>query len=249
MADARPDSWSSIARRLGPAGPLAVVAAVMPALGGILLLVYINEAGVWLRSHGLAGVALYTAAFAVLAGLALLPTYAQAALGGWAFGLAIGFPAALAGFFGGAVIGYYVSRGASGDRVEALIREKPKWRAVRDALVGRGFWPTFGIVTLLRLPPNSPFALTNLVMASVRVPPAPFILGTLIGMAPRTGAVVALAAMANAASAADAVKERPPWLIPVGIGITIAVLLVIGHIANKAIAKVTAGAQSMGPPA
>lgn len=232
------ESFGSLFKRSGAAGPLAIVAATMPAVGGFLLLGSLNYVGPWLRSYEVQGLFLYAFAFAVLAGLALLPTYAQAVLGGWAFGFAAGFPAALAGFFGGSLIGYGVARGATGDRVERIINEHPRWRAVREALVGSGFWKTLAIVTLVRLPPNSPFALTNLVMAAAKVPRTPYLLGTLIGMAPRTGVAVYIASQVQ--SLTDAAQERPRWLIVAGIVLTLVVIAVIGHISKRALDRFTA---------
>jgi uncharacterized membrane protein YdjX (TVP38/TMEM64 family) len=215
------------------------VAAALPAIGGFTLLVYVDPVGTWLRGHDAAGVLIYAILFAVASGLALLPTYAQAFLGGWAFSFVQGFPAALSGFLGGSWIGYEIARRASGDRVERLLAEKPKWGAVRDALVGRGFWPTLGIVTLVRLPINSPFAITNLVLASVGVGRFPYLLGTLLGMAPRTGALVFIGGLFHDVAASEALERKPWWLLPVGIGSAVVVLVILGAIANRAVARLT----------
>lgn len=242
-------------KRLGPAGLLAIGALVLPPLGSILLFAYIETIGAWLRGHESEGPIIYAAGFAVMAGLALLPTYASAILGGWAFGFAVGFPAALAGFAGGSLIGYGICRLGSGDRVERLIAERPAWQAVRDALVGSGLWRTLLIVTLVRVPPNSPFALTNLVLASVKVHWLPYTLGTLVGMAPRTGIVLWLAvqirekiiAQGGGGTAGEVAKQGPPtWFIIAGAVVAIAVLVVIGKIASAAVKRVTAGAKA--PP-
>lgn len=227
-------------RRVGPAGPLAIVAGTLPALGGFLLLGLLGVVGPWLAAHDGAGVAVYIAGFSVAAGLAVLPTYAQAVLGGWSFGLAGGTAAALAGFGGAALIGYAVARRASGDRVVALIESNPKWDAVYRALIRGGFWKTLLIVILVRVP-SSPFALTNLVMAATRVPLPTYILGTLLGMAPRTIAAVFIGAhMAEL----DFGQARNVWLVVGGIvGILIA-FAIINQIANSAIARVTASGDS-----
>jgi len=233
------------ARRLGPATPLAVIAAVLPALGGFALLGTMIWVGPWLQSQGALGITIYITGFIVLSGFALLPTYAQAILGGWAFGFAFGFPAALAGFLGGSLIGYVVASRAASRHVMELISEKPTWRAVRQSLIESGFWRTLGLVTLIRVPPNSPFALTNLVLGSTKVAIVPYAIGTLLGMAPRTGVAVFIAA--GIKDLAEAEQTRPTWMIVGGIILTVVIIIIIGKIANTAIAKAT-GAPAEHPP-
>ncbi len=238
-------SFFSIVRELGPASVLAVMALSVPAIGGTLLLVYINTAADWLQSHESVGVLIYMAAFAILAGLALLPTYAQAILGGWAFGVWVGVPAALAGFLGGSLIGYVIARTVASDRAMQVIEKRPKWEAVRAALVDSSWLKTLGIVTLIRIPPNSPFAATNLLLASVRTPLSAYAIGTLVGMAPRTIAAVWIAAgfreqFATVEEGLD--QPKPWWFFALSIALVLVVLFVIGKIANRAIERVTSGA-------
>lgn len=230
-------------RRLGPAGPLAVISATLPALGGFALLVTLNPVGEWLRGHELAGWFLYIAGFWLAGGLALLPTNAQAVLGGWAFGVAGGLPAALVGFLGASAIGYATGRWASGERVVGIISEHPRWRAVYDELLRSGPWKTLLIVVLVRLPPNSPFALTNLVLSATRVPPVLYLAGTLIGMAPRAAVAVYIASTLQTLSF-DEIQR--PWLLVAGIVVTLAVLAVLGVMANRAIARVTGAGANVG---
>jgi uncharacterized membrane protein YdjX (TVP38/TMEM64 family) len=157
--------------------------------------------------------------------------------------VALGLPAALVGFTGGALIGHAVARRVSKDRVEELISNDAKARAIRDALVGRGTGRTLLVVALLRLPPNSPFALTNLVMATTGTPLPAFLGGTLLGMLPRTAVAVSLAAAAAATGAEDIqtfVRHRGPWLLAAGVVGGMAVLGVIGAIARRALRRVTA---------
>ncbi len=217
----------------------------MPAVAGVVLLSNIGTVSAWLQSHSHLGVAAYIVGFAVLSGFALLPTYAQAVLGGYAFGVTLGIPAALCGFLGGAIIAYEVGRLASKDRVENIINEKPKWRAVRDALlVGRkpqdAFIKCIGTVALLRLPPNSPFALMNLVLSAVKVPRPAYYIGTLIGMTPRTAAAVVLGSGIQSVLSKETIEgATPKWLIVAGIAVSIAVAVILGWIANRAIEKAT----------
>lgn len=237
---AAPVSQQGVFSRIGRVGILAIIASSLPALGSIVLFATMKPSGEWLRSHGFAGLALYVIAFAILAGLALLPTYTQSILGGFAFGIAWGLPGALLGFAGGAVIGYEIARLAGAAKVEKIVEEKPKWRAVRDALLGapgepRRFWKTLGTVTLLRL--NSPFALTNIVMASVSVPRFPYVLGTLIGLSPRTTLSVIIGAGINELTKESVAK--PKWLVISGIAVAIVVAVVIGMISNAAVKRFT----------
>lgn len=247
----RSESFWEIVRGLGPASVLAVIASVLPAVGGIVLLLNIGSIGLWLQGQEALGVVVYVVAFMVLSGLALLPTYAQAILGGWAFGMAVGLPAALLGFFGGSLIGYAVASRFASKRAMVVLDEHPRWMAVRDALVGDGngtsFWRTLGIVTLVRLPPNSPFALTNLLMASVRVPRLAFALGTLIGMAPRTAVVLFMATLIEGEISRDAMRAaRPWWFVPMAVGLMFVMLMVIMWIAKGAMARVVGNGRN--PP-
>lgn len=231
-------------RRLGPAGYLAVAWAILPAVGGILLLANLGPVSDWLVAHRDLGLVLYIGIFALSAGFGVLPTYSQAILGGWAFGIAVGFPAALAGFVGASMIGYLAARAASEDRAEKLIAENAKALAVREALIGHGFWKALGIVTLLRIPLNSPFALTNLVMASTGVSKRAFVIGTALGMAPRTFIAVWLATQVQ--NLTDDSIPKPLWLKIAGIASVIVVLAIVWWIGDRAVRKVT-GAEPVKP--
>jgi uncharacterized membrane protein YdjX (TVP38/TMEM64 family) len=232
---------ASALRALGPTGLLGIAWTAAPAVCGTLLLAALGPLSEWLLYHRPLGLALYTVVFVLGAGLGFLPTYAQSILGGWVFGVGLGLPAALLGFTGGGLLGYRVARRVSRDRVLALIETNPKARAIRDALVGRSPWRTVLIVTLLRLPPNSPFALTNLVMATTGVPLPAFLAGTFLGMLPRTAVAVALAAAAASTGAEDIqtfVRHRGPVLLLAGIVGGMAVLGVVGAIARRALRRV-----------
>ncbi|NLX13592.1 MAG: TVP38/TMEM64 family protein [Phycisphaerales bacterium] len=232
-------------RRLGPVGVLAVIAASLPAIGGFALLGSMAWTGPWLKAQGEWGVVIYIGAFAVLAGLAVLPTYAQAVVGGFAFGLAVGGPAAISGFAGAAMIGYLIAWRASGNRVMEIIKEQPKWQAVYDALLRSGRFKALLIVTLIRIPPNSPFAITNLVMAATRVRPLTYLIGTVVGMAPRT---IAAAYIGSGLKDLDFANPYKSWMFIITVVITVIVVGIIGSIANKAVAKVTLGPNTPNHP-
>ncbi|MAB82277.1 MAG: hypothetical protein CMJ24_02435 [Phycisphaerae bacterium] len=233
--------WKTIFVSLGPAGLLGIAWATLPAILGITLLFLLGDAASGLDHLGRWGYVIYILVFMTTSGLGILPTFAQAVLGGWVFGLPLGLVGALAGFTGGSLIGYGISRITSRDRVEQLIEKHPRASIVRNALIGRGFWATTGIVTLIRIPPNSPFALTNLVMASCKVKLAPYVIGVVVGMTPRTALFVGSAAAAASTDAADIqtfISEGKGGLVMIGgIVLLLAALGIIGWISDRALKR------------
>lgn len=228
-------------KRLGPAGPLAIASVVLPVLSSTVLYTFMGWIAPWLKSLEATGVAAYVVTFGLLAGFAIVPTYAPSMLGGWAFGFWTGYAAAVGGFTIGSIIAYFFCRSLTGRRVTDLIDENPTWAAVHRALLSGGFWKTLGIVTLLRVPPSSPFAATNLVFAATGVPFPIYVIGTLIGMTPRTAAVVALGAQAGPLD----LRKGEGWLtLGIWVVVTIVVLGIISAVANAAIQRVTASASA-----
>ena len=233
-------------------GVLAGCWAVLPALLGFWLLAeigWVSDRYQSLRDlHGLAAaVAVYALIFGVTAGLGLLPTYAQAFLGGWIFGSLTGTIGAMAGILLGASLGYVVSRLVSGRRVEAIIDRRPRVEAVRDALVDQGVLRSTGIIALLRLSPNSPFALSNLVLGGSRAGVIAMFLGTLFGMLPRTALAVVLAATANTEGTrglGDVVRERGPLVTVVGLVVLIVAFVIIARVGRMALQRVVPDAGS-----
>lgn len=228
--------------KVGPAALLGLLWTAAPAVLGIMLLANISPISDLLHTNKVVGWFGYVAVFMVSAGVGFLPTYGQSILGGFVFGFAWGFPGAMIGFVGGSVIGYFIAHSVAKHKVEDLLDSNPRSRAVREVLIGHGFWRTLGIVTLIRVPPNSPFALTNLVMASAGVRLLPYTLGTLVGMAPRTGIAVAIAALGRASGARDIqelIEEQPWWAVPAGLLAFVVVVGIIGYIGNKALHQVT----------
>jgi len=232
------DSLGDILKRLGPAARLGIAWTIMPAVMGILLLTNMDFATRLLigteEDPGLplpAGVAVYVGVFIITAGLGLLPTYSQAILAGFAFGITWGFPAALLGFGGASLVGYFIASTVARKRVEDELHHHPKAEIVRDAFIRHGFARALVILTLLRVPPNSPFALTNYVMSVTGVKVLPFLIATVVGMAPRTFAAVWIGS--GIESWAD--RDTPKWLVVGGIVLAIAILVVLGKLANKAI--------------
>jgi len=237
-----------VIRQLGPTAVLGAVWAIAPAVLGGLLLWNLDPISEWLRSMEPWGWLIYVVVFIFSAGVGFLPTYGQSLLGGWVFGFRLGFPGAMIGFVGGSVVGYFIAQTVSKHKVEEMLNSNAKARAIRDALIGHGFWRTLWVVTLIRLPPNSPFALTNLALASSGVRFLPYLLGTAIGLAPRTGIVAFAAALGakRAKNIQEFILTQPPWVSIVGIAMTVLAMAILAFIAERALKAVS---RSMPKPA
>lgn len=221
--------------------------AVLPALLGFILIARLDLAADWLGALGEFAIIAYVVLFALTSGLGLLPTYAQALAGGWIFGLEAGTGAALCGFVGGAIVGRLVAGRIAGRGLQGVFEQSPKAAAVRDALLHRGRWGTIGVITLLRVPPNSPFAVTNLALTACGAAWIPYIIGTAVGMLPRTAIVVGVGA-AGAATGAESLLDlfestQQRWMLIGGIVVAIIVLAILGRIGQKAIATLVKPAQ------
>ncbi len=236
------DTFADGMTRFGGAAILGLAWTAAPAVLGIALLYFLGDVAKFLLINPTLGWFGYVCVFIVSAGVGFLPTYGQSFLGGWVFGFATGFPGAMLGFVGGSVIGYFIAQRVSKDQITAAFESNPKALKIRNALIGRGYWKTVGIVTLIRIPPNSPFALTNLVLASSGVKLLPYIIGTAIGMAPRTAIAVWLAAKGRAMGARDIqdlVENQPWWAVPAGLAMFVLMLGILGLIGNRALHEVT----------
>jgi uncharacterized membrane protein YdjX (TVP38/TMEM64 family) len=224
--------------RLLLTGLLAAAWFTLPLGFSVLLFAYLGEVSEWLRGHGAAGATVGAAAFAVAAGTGILPTYAQAVLMGWVFGTATGAGVSVAGYVGGAVIGWSFSRLVAGDAVRRAIDGHPRWGVVRSALVDASPLRTMGLVALLRFPPNSPFAFTNLVLAATGVRFVPMIAGSVVGMLPRTVFACWIGAQGAATGAtdlADLMRKQGPTAVVVGVVLLVVALFVMQQVGNRAL--------------
>lgn len=217
---------------------LAAAWIITPIVLGITLLTQVGPASNWLHAHPDIAVATCIAVLAFTTGFGLLPPYVQSIIAGWAFGAVMGTAAVLIGLLGGATIGFFVARMLSGDALMRMISANPRAKAIHHALVEAKQRRTFLLILLLRLPPNSPFALFNLAMGAARVRYGPMIAATAIGMLPRTAFLCSAAAAAAATGAQDIQdlvrRQSWPWLI-VGVASFIAALLIIRVLAMRAL--------------
>jgi uncharacterized membrane protein YdjX (TVP38/TMEM64 family) len=232
QSPAKPHRVRRFLRQTGPAGPVALVATVMPIVGAGVLAGFGPRLVPWLQSHGWAGVVLFVISFSVLGGFALVPTYANSMLGGWTFKFTIGYPAVMAGLTGAAAVGYFLAHRIVGHRVSNVIHEHPRWQVVRDALIGGSAARVIGVIAILRLSPILPFETSNVLLASCEVKLLPYLIGTFIGVMPRTAALVFIASRAHKLEMSSPGQR---WMIVASVVATVAVIVLLAVISKHAL--------------
>jgi uncharacterized membrane protein YdjX (TVP38/TMEM64 family) len=129
-----------------------------------------------------------------------------------------------------------------GDTLPHVFEHHPKAQVVYQALIGQSRWRTALIIFLLRLSPAMPFALTNFLMASARVPLKSFVAGTFLGMLPRSTAVVFVGSGLSELSFDD---PQEAWLIVFGIAATLVSIIFVTVVARRALERLTRDTQTV----
>ena len=185
--------------------------------------------------------AVYFLLCGILIGISFVPTYACAILAGWAFGFVIGWPLAMVTISVASLLAYVIGRWVARDRVHEVIQGNAKANAIYRSLLGTRSGRTMLVVALLRVPPASPFALANFVLAAARVPIFEYAIGTLIGIVPRT----AMATFAAAGLEQLQFKNvSATWMVVAGIVATIVVCVVLGVLSKRALRQMSVEAHS-----
>lgn len=231
-------------RSAGNVTPIALLTAILPMFGSAVLLSVAFPLADWLRANTEVGSALFLFGIVLFCGLALLPTNVIGILSGWSFGFEAGILILATGVVSAATISFLIHSRLVGNRLPELFAGHPKAEAVFNALVRNNARRTTLIIFLLRLSPAMPFALTNFLMASARVPVKSFIVGTFFGMLPRSSAVVFVGAGLSELSFTD---PQEAWLIVFGIVATIISVAFVSYVAKKALARVTTPVSSDQP--
>jgi len=224
------------------AGFLAILWAVMPVVAGGAVLLMLEPLGDFFKRNLVVGWMIYLAAFTLGAGLGLVPTYAMAILGGWVFGPVTGALGALLGCAAASSLGYGISLWVSRSSLLEMVRRYPKADALYRDLVLSGMGRSTLLVALLRLPPQCPFALTNLIMGAAAVPFRAFLVGTISGMFPRT-LITVLFAAAGAATGAkslqDFLSSGPGWpTLVLGVAALVVALALVAWLGKSALGRI-----------
>ena len=184
----------------------------------------------WLRGGGLEAGLLLIGLGLVGCGVALLPTHVLSLLCGWTLGLPIGFLVAVLTATAASPLGYAIGRKLAGPGMMELIQRYPRGAAVCEQITRASPARAGLLVGLLRLSPIVPYGSTNVLAAIFRVPMVPFVVGTLLGLAPRVLVVVGLGA---GLERVDLSRPSSPWMVVLGIVATVLALVVMGWVTRR----------------
>lgn len=223
-------------KEAGNLTPIAMITTFLPILGSTILLIIAVPLGLWLRENWEIGTVLYFLGVIFFCGLALLPTNVIGVIGGWAFSFELGIAILITGVVGAAVISFLIHKRIIGRTLPEVFKTHPKAQAIYEALLEQNPWRTTLIIFLMRVSVIMPFALTNFLMASARVPLKSYIAGTFFGMLPRSSAVVFVGAGLSELSFENPHDSR---LLILGIIATIFSVIIIGSISKHALERLT----------
>jgi uncharacterized membrane protein YdjX (TVP38/TMEM64 family) len=224
-------------RELDRVAIFGAATAVVPIVVSTMLLVFAPAAGNWLRANWEIGTLIYVLFAWLMCGFALLPTNVIGILCGWAFGFRLGICLHMLAIVGASLVSSYVLSPLVGDNLQEFLARHEKAKILHKTLLDQSIQRTTLVITLLRLSPAMPFALTNLLMTAARVPLSSFLLGTFIGMLPRSAAVVLFGA---GLSELNFNEPFNVWTFVFGFVATLASVIVITYFSKQALAKMTA---------
>ena len=230
-------SLRDAALRFGAAGPAALFTALGPLVGAVVLTATAPAWLDWLLEPGIARVPVFLALTAVLAGGSLIPTHASSLLAGMALGAGLGAVMALSGTALAALLGFVLLRHLLRERVVDALAHHPRAEAVHRELDQGHAARTVALLALIRLSPVVPFAATNLLMSTTGVRVVPYLVGSVLGLAPRVIAVVWIGASLTELDLSQAADRR---VLALGIAATVAALWILGRASRRALARLAA---------
>jgi uncharacterized membrane protein YdjX (TVP38/TMEM64 family) len=220
--------------RFGVVGSVALFTGLGPLLGAFALAA---TAPLWLDPFLDAGALrfpVFLVLTAVLAAWCLIPTHASSLVGGMAFGFGLGTLMALVGTALAAALGFVTLRFLLRDRALEALSHHPRAEAVHREFDEGHAMRTIALLALIRLSPVMPFAGTNLLMSTTGIGMLPFLVGSIVGQAPRIIAVVWIGASLTELDLSQASDQR---LLVVGVAATIVVLWVLGRASRRGLSR------------
>ncbi len=216
--------------QLGVLGPVALFIGLGPVVSAFVLGA---TSPFWLedfRNLGAAQIPMFLVLTTVLAAYSLIPTHASSLLGGMLWGVGLGTLMALLGTAMAAALGFVTLRFLLRDKALEALSHHPRVEAIHRELDQGHYLRTIALLALIRLSPIVPFAATNLLMSTTGIRVVPFLIGSLLGMAPRIIAVVWIGSSLTKLDLRQAADRR---LLIIGVVATVIVLWVLSKVSKR----------------
>lgn len=226
--------WRDTLKRLGVLGPVVLFTGLGPLIGAFVLA---GTSSMWVdgfRDMGAARIPVFLVLTAVLAAYSLIPTHASSLLGGMFFGVAHGTAVALLGTLMAAGLGFSTLRFLLRDKALRALSHHPRAQVLHRELGQGHYLRSITLLALIRLSPALPFAATNLLMCTTGMRILPFLIGSLVGMAPRVVAVVWIGSSLPKLDLSKAADQR---LLILGVLATILVLWILRTVSKRALSQ------------
>lgn len=209
--------------------------------GSFVLVIVGYPLGNWLRENWEIGMPSYLLGVLIFCGLALIPTNLIGILGGWAFGFVVGLALLMAGIVGAAYISFLIHKRIVGRKLPDITEKYPKAQAIYDELVHDDLRRATLVIFLVRASVIMPFAFTNFLLASARVSSVAYLIGTFLGMLPRSAAMAF-----TGAGLSDLDLENPTesWVIILGVAASILMIVVVSLLSRRALDRLGDAAQT-----
>jgi uncharacterized membrane protein YdjX (TVP38/TMEM64 family) len=197
----------------------------------------------WIASLGVWGYLIFAAVY-IVATVLVAPGSPLTITAGLAFGIA-GIPLVVIAATIGAALAFLVARYLARARVERMTEQRPKFKAVDQAVTEDG-WK---VVMLLRLSPVVPFNLQNYMFGVSDIKFWHYVGATFIGIMPGTALYVYLGAIGAAAGSSGSGGVLKWTFFGIGLVATVVVTVLITRRAKARLEQIGLEQGSEGSPA
>jgi uncharacterized membrane protein YdjX (TVP38/TMEM64 family) len=209
---------------------LLIIAAIVVAFRLLPVADWLRAFQIYVRGLGALGYVLYIVVYAICV-VAFIPASILTVGAGAIFGFAGGTIVVVIGATIGATLAFLLARTVMRKRVEAMTAKNAKFRALDRAIAKDGT----KIVFLLRLAVVFPFTWINYACGLTAIPLWRYVAATFFGIIPATAAFVFVGTAATNATTSSSSITRAIYIV--GGIVAIAVSILIGRIANRAIKR------------
>ncbi len=215
----------------GRTGWITLFSLFAPLVGTAVLVLYLQELEDLLDSGASAYLFGLFLLSLLLVGTSFIPSYVLAIVCGWLLGFTNGLLFSLSGIVLAAILGYWLSSLLVCDKFKNMIESSEKYKELDSTLKNKKL-KVVALISLMRLSPLFPFAMTNVVMASLKINMRAFITGTFAGMLPRTIVAVLFGSQLQTLKV---MKPADSWGLAVGLLATLIFLYTISRYAGRSL--------------